>query len=51
MQDESINIVMFKEIFNGSSWISTKVNGNTSAEIKDLIIKKAKQLKAAAELS
>jgi len=51
MQNESVNIIMFKETFNGSNWISSVANKKTSIQIKELILKKARQLKAASELS
>jgi Holliday junction resolvase len=51
MNNDSINIVMFKETFNGSAWIAAKVDKNTPVQIKELILKNAKQLKAAATLS
>ena len=51
MQDESVNIIMFKETFNGNNWIPSVINKKTSIQIKELILKKARQLKAASELS
>jgi hypothetical protein len=51
MNSNSINIVMFKETFNGSTWIPATVDKSTPVEIKELILKKAMQLKAAASLS
>lgn len=51
MNSDSINIVMFKETFNGSTWTAAKVDKNTPVQIKELILKNAKQLKAAATLS
>ena len=51
MTSESINIKMFKEIFTNNTWITSVVDKNTSEKIKSVILKKALQLKAAAELS
>ena len=51
MTNESIDIFMFKEIFDGTSWIQTDTNTNTSDKIKELILKKSNRLKATAELS
>ena len=51
MTNESIDIFMFKEIYNGSSWVQTDSNINTSNKIKELILKKANRLRATAELS
>ena len=42
---------MNKETNNGSTWIPATVDKNTPVEIKELILKKAMQLKAAASLS
>ena len=51
MTNESIDIFMFKEIFDGTAWIQTDTNTNTSDKIKELILKKSNRLKATAELS
>ena len=51
MNDESININMFKESFDGTSWRQSKVNNETVNKIKNLILEKAKRLQATAELS
>ena len=51
MTNESIDIFMFKEIFEGNSWIQSNTNTNTSDKIKELILKKSNRLKATAELS
>jgi hypothetical protein len=51
MTNESIDIFMFKEIYDGTSWIQTDTNTNTSDKIKELILKKSNRLKATAELS
>jgi hypothetical protein len=51
MNSDSVSIIMFKETFNGSNWISSVANKKTSIQIKELILKKARQLKAASELS
>lgn len=51
MTNESIDIFMFKEIFDGTTWIQTDTNINTSNKIKELILKKSNRLKATAELS
>ena len=51
MNDASININMFKETFDGTSWRQSKVNNETVNQIKNLILEKAKRLQATAELS
>jgi len=51
MTDESIDIKMFKENFTNNTWRASVTDPNTALKIKSLILKKALQLKAAAELS
>ena len=51
MTNESIDIFMFKETFNGTSWVRAETSLNTSNKIKELILNKSNRLKATAELS
>lgn len=51
MDDTSIDIKMFKEVFNGTNWTATSIDDNTPIQIKNLILKKSRQLKVTAELS
>ena len=51
MNNESIDIKMFKETFTDNIWTTSIVDKNTSEKIKSVILKKALQLKTAAELS
>ena len=51
MTNESIEIYMFKETYNGTSWVQISSNPNTSNKIKELILKKSNRLKATAKLS
>ena len=51
MDDASIDIKMFKEVFNGTNWIATSIDENSAAQIKNLILKKSRQLKATSDLS
>jgi hypothetical protein len=51
MSNESIDIIMFKETLNNNNWTPSPTNTNTTMQIKEVILKKAKRLKATAELS
>ena len=51
MEDESIDIKMFKEIFNGTNWSKASVDKETADKIKQLILEKSKRLQTTAELS
>ena len=51
MEDESIDIIMFKEIFNGTDWSKASVDTETTDKIKQLILEKSKRLQTTAELS
>ena len=51
MSKDSIEIKMFKEIFNGSIWTKASVNQNTALEIKKIILDRAARLKTTIELS
>ena len=51
MTNESIDIFMFKETFNGTSWVKADASISTSNKIKELILNKSNRLKATAELS
>ena len=51
MEDESIDIKMFKETFNGANWSKAPVDTETTDKIKKLILEKSKRLQTTAELS
>ena len=51
MENASIDINMFKEIFNGTSWTKAPVDKNTADKIKQIVLEKSRRLKATAELS
>ena len=51
MENTSIDINMFKENFNGTSWIKAPVDKNTANKIKQIVLEKSRRLKATAELS
>ena len=51
MTSESIEIKMFKETLINNNWLNSTVDETTASKIKSLILKKALQLQAAAELS
>ena len=51
MNQDSIDINMFKENFNGTAWFKVKANKNTANKIKEIILDKARTLKTTAELS
>ena len=51
MEDESIDIKMFKEIFNGTNWSKASVDTETTDKIEQLILEKSKRLQTTAELS
>ncbi|MDA9864726.1 DUF3576 domain-containing protein [Pelagibacterales bacterium] len=51
MNQDSIDINMFKENFNGTAWFKVKANKNTANKIKEIILGKARILKTTAELS
>ena len=51
MTNESIEIKMFKETLINNNWLNSTVDETTASKIKSLILKKALQLQAAAELS
>ncbi len=51
MQDESIDIIMFKQVYNGSTWVSSSASKDTANKIKKLILEKSRRLQATAELS
>tara|TARA_B110000444_G_scaffold177744_1_gene166392 strand:- start:49 stop:582 length:534 start_codon:yes stop_codon:yes gene_type:complete len=51
MEDESIDIKMFKETFNGANWSKAPVDTETADKIKKLILEKSKRLQTTAELS
>ena len=51
MEDESIDIKMFKETFNGANWSKAPVDTETADKIEQLILEKSKRLQTTAELS
>jgi hypothetical protein len=51
MKNESIDIIMFKQIYNGKSWAQTSVDTETTSKIKNVILEKSKKFKATLELS
>ena len=51
MEDTSINITMFKEVYDGAVWKPEAINDNTSEQIKKLILKNSRQLRATIDLS
>ena len=51
MNDNSIQINMFKEILDGNVWKTEKIDTNTADKIKENILLTARKVKAAAELS
>ena len=51
MNENSIQINMFKEILDGNAWKTQTVNSSTSNKIKENILQTARKVKTAAELS
>ncbi len=51
MQDDSIDIIMFKQVYNGSTWVSSPASKDIANKIKKLILEKSIRLQATAELS
>ena len=51
MNNESIDIIMFKQNYNGTLWTKTAVYPETTNKIKNVILEKSKKLKATLELS
>jgi hypothetical protein len=51
MNDDSIVVNMFKETFNGNTWITADINEETVQKIKQSILEQARTLQAAADLS
>ena len=51
MRSESIDIVMFKQNYNGKSWVQTSVDTETTNKIKNVILEKSKKFKTTLELS
>ena len=51
MNENSIQINMFKEILDGNVWKTQKINSSTSDKIKENILQTARKVKTAAELS
>ena len=51
MLAESLDIIMFKEVLNESMWKQVLPNSNTTVKIKEVILEKARRLKATAQLS
>jgi hypothetical protein len=51
MKSESIDIVMFKQNYNGKSWVQTSIDTQTINKIKNVILEKSKKFKTTLELS
>tara|TARA_B110000858_G_scaffold194840_1_gene250025 strand:+ start:687 stop:1223 length:537 start_codon:yes stop_codon:yes gene_type:complete len=51
MDENSIDIKMFKELFDGTKWNKVLVDEVISNSIKDIILNKSRKLKTTAELS
>ena len=51
MNNESIDIIMFKQNYNGTTWTKTPVDTETTNKIKSVILEKSKKFKATLELS
>tara|TARA_B100001059_G_C17687981_1_gene503383 strand:- start:145 stop:681 length:537 start_codon:yes stop_codon:yes gene_type:complete len=51
MKSESIDIVMFKQNYNGTSWVQTSVDTETTNKIKNVILEKSKKFKTTLKLS
>jgi hypothetical protein len=50
MNENSIDIKMFKELFDGTKWDKILVDEDVSNSIKDIILNRSRKLKATAEL-
>ena len=51
LEDNSINVTMFQQKFDGSKWVDTKTDGMQSEKIKNSILEDARKLQATIDLS
>ena len=51
LEDNSINVTMFQQKFDGSKWVDTKTDGIQSEKIKNSILEDARKLQATIDLS
>ena len=51
LEDNSINVTMFQQKFDGSKWVDTTTNGMQSEKIKNSILEDARKLQATIDLS
>ena len=51
LEDNSINVTMFQQKFDGSKWVDTKTDGIQSEKIKNSILEDARTLQATIDLS
>ena len=51
LEDNSINVTIFQQKFDGSKWVDTKTDGIQSEKIKNSILEDARKLQATIDLS
>ena len=51
LEDNSINVTMFQQKFDGSKWVDTTTDGMQSEKIKNSILDDARKLQATIDLS
>ena len=51
LEDNSINVKMFQQKFDGSKWVDTTTDGMQSEKIKNSILEDARKLQATIDLS
>ena len=51
LEDNSINVTMFQQKFDGSKWVDTTTDGMQSEKIKNSILEDARKLQATIDLS
>ena len=51
LEDDSINVIIFQQKFDGSKWVDTTTNGMQSEKIKNSILEDARKLQATIDLS
>ena len=51
LDDNSINVTIFQQKFDGSKWVDTKTDGTQSEKIKNSILEDARKLQATIDLS
>ena len=51
LEDNSINVTIFQQKFDGSKWVDTTTNGMQSEKIKNSILEDARKLQATIDLS